>query len=216
VSVTEVSLGLTGPLTLGLAGEIGAACDRAADADVLVLRLTGGAITRPGWPGTVDVAVVSKWEKALRRLERLAAFTVGVCAGPADQAVLEVLLATDHRIADVGMTVVTGGSAEGLWPGVVLHRLVQQAGLGWARRLALLPGEFTASDLQAAGLLDEVTADADAAIEAVVKRASGLAGSEVAMRRMLLVDAVTVAHEEALGAHLAACDRTLRRSRSDA
>jgi isomerase DpgB len=205
---TEVHLDLSKGLTPVLVSEVADACDRTEDVDLLILRLTGGDV----WPGAVDLGLVSMWEKALRRLERVAAITVGVWEGPASQAALEVLLTTDHRIADPGAVMIIAGAVEGLWPGVVLHRLAQQIGLAGARRLTLLPGDVSAAELLEAGLLDEVTADLDAAVAAVTKRAAGITGSETAMRRMLLSDAVTVRHEEALGTHLAACDRTLRRS----
>ncbi|MCZ9336264.1 enoyl-CoA hydratase/isomerase family protein, partial [Streptomyces sp. TRM76130] len=40
--------------------------------------------------------------------------------------------------------------------------------------------------------------------------AGGLSGKELAIRRQLLFDAANTAFEDALGPHLAACDRALR------
>ena len=88
-----------------------------------------------------------------------------------------------------------------------MHRLVQQVGVGVARRLVLLPDELGADRLLQAGVLDQVVDDLDTAVIALQGR---VAGSEPAIRRRLLLDAATVAFEEALGAHLAACDRALR------
>jgi|SRR5882757_1224407 len=47
--------------------------------------------------------------------------------------------------------------------------------------------------------------------------AAGLrSGREPAIRRQLMYDAATTSFEEALGAHLAACDRMLRQASSEA
>jgi len=45
----------------------------------------------------------------------------------------------------------------------------------------------------------------------VAAAAGTFTGKEVAIRRQLLLDAAQHSFEEALGAHLAACDRALRR-----
>jgi isomerase DpgB len=60
--------------------------------------------------------------------------------------------------------------------------------------------------------VDELTADVEGALAAVADRAGAVDGGELAIRRQLLRDATTISFEEALGGHLAACDRMLRRS----
>jgi isomerase DpgB len=45
----------------------------------------------------------------------------------------------------------------------------------------------------------------------VVALTAGVAGEELAIRRQLLLDAGHTRFEDALGSHLAACDRALRR-----
>ncbi|MEW1864615.1 enoyl-CoA-hydratase DpgB [Streptomyces sp. NPDC088194] len=214
-TVVEADIDVARPLTPGLVAELADACDRVEDAGggrVLVVRLTGSKDAPAAWPGPAQVHLVGKWENALRRLERLDALTVGIVAGRCNQACLEVLLATDHRVAGPGTTLDAGTRTDGMWPGTALYRLVQQVGLATARRLVLFPGETGVPALHAAGVLDEVTQDAGAALAAVLKRAADSAGTEPALRRRLLLDAGTVSFEEALGSHLAACDRALRRT----
>lgn len=208
-SVVEVHIDLSGPLTQRSVDAIVDACVTADGSDVVLLRLNDASATPAEWPGDVGVHLVGRWEKALRGLERLDRITVGVCEGRCGRAVLEVLLATDHRIVDAVTELAVGDTPTGIWPGMALHRLVQQSGLTAARRL-LLATELRADELLAAGVADEVTTDVDAAVGALVVRLAGLVGTEVAVRRRLLLDAVTVGYEESLGTHLAACDRTLR------
>ncbi|MFD7664979.1 enoyl-CoA-hydratase DpgB [Streptomyces sp. NPDC059788] len=213
--VVEADIDVSRPLTPGLVAEIAEACDRVEDAGagrVLVVRLNGSKAQPAAWPGPARMHLVGKWENALRRLERIDALTVGLGAGRCNQACLEVLLATDHRIAGPGMALDAGTRTDGMWPGTVLYRLVQQVGLATARRLVLFPGEIDVPALRVAGVLDEVAQDAGAALAAVLKRAAASTGTETALRRRLLLDAGTVSFEEALGTHLAACDRALRRT----
>lgn len=213
-TATELRVDLAGALSPEMVAAVAEACaraERSAGCELLVLWLDGPADPARPWPGDAPVHLVSRWEKALRRLERLDLLTVGVCAGRASQAALEVLLATDHRIVGTDTAIRLGGGPSGVWPGMALHRLVQQSGLAAARRLVLRP-ELYAADLREAGVADEVAADPRAALAQALDRFAGLAGSEAAIRRRLLLDAVVVGYEEALGAHLAACDRTVRRA----
>ncbi len=202
-------------LTPTLVAEVNDFCDRVEDAPaagVAVVRLTGAAM--PGaeraWPGAADVHLVSKWERALRRLERFGAASVAVaggrCAGPA----LEVLFACDRRIALPDLRLEVPVTDEGVWPGMLWHRLVTQLGVGRARRL-LFRHELSAAEAAELGVVDEVTGDPDRAVAAVAAVVRGAAGRDLAVRRRLLLDAAATGFEEALGAHLAACDRTLRR-----
>jgi isomerase DpgB len=50
-----------------------------------------------------------------------------------------------------------------------------------------------------------------AAVAAIARQAAGITGTELAIRRQLFLDAGHTRFEDALGSHLAACDRTLRR-----
>jgi len=217
-TAVEVRLDLAGGLSPEMVASVAGACtlaEQSAGCELLVLWLDEAAGRAQPWPGDAPVGLVSRWEKALRRLERLGLVTVGVCAGRGSQAALELLLATDHRIIGVDTVLRLGGGPDGVWPGMVLHRLVQQCGLAATRRLVLVRTELYAADLHEAGVADEVAADPEVALTGVLDRLKGLAGSEAAIRRQLLLDAVVVGYEEALGAHLAACDRTVRRAAAE-
>ncbi|NJC11457.1 isomerase DpgB [Micromonospora profundi] len=164
------------------------------------------------WTSGMDVALVSKWERLVRRLERLGATTVAIASGDCGGMALDVLLATDFRIAtpDVRLTLPVDGEAT--WPGMAVFRLVQQAGGMRLRRAILFGTPVEASEGVDLGLIDEVTDDPATALAAVTARAAALTGSELAVRRRLMADAATTSFDEALGRHLAACDRALRRS----
>jgi isomerase DpgB len=164
------------------------------------------------WPGEPGIHLVNRWERAVTRTERLAAPTVALvpagCSGPAT----ELLLTADCRIGSPDTRLSLGRQPSGvLWPGMALHRLVHQIGMARARRLALFDIALTAPEAYGLGLLDEVTERPAAALTAALDRARELDGTEVAMRRRLLIEAGVTSREDALGVHLAACDRTLRR-----
>ncbi|GGK90956.1 enoyl-CoA-hydratase DpgB [Mangrovihabitans endophyticus] len=180
-------------------------------APVVVLWLAGGHAAADAWPGPAAASTIEAWEHALRRIERLPAITVGVLDGRCGAAALELLLTADYRMATRGASVSLPAPGEA-WPGMLLHRFVQQCGLIAARRVILLGGDADAEALTACDAVDRVSQDPAGEIDAIVARAAGVDGRDVALRRQLLFDAVTVDFEEALGTHLAACDRVLRRA----
>jgi isomerase DpgB len=94
---------------------------------------------------------------------------------------------------------------------MVLYRLARQAAPGVIRRAALLSEPIGANQALALALVDEVTDHPDAALAALAQRTVAVAGTELAIRRQLVFDASRTSFEDALGAHLAACDRALRR-----
>ncbi|AXB42459.1 hypothetical protein A4R43_07895 [Amycolatopsis albispora] len=193
-------------------------CDRidALSGNTVAVIEVGDAEPHQAWPGEVSIHLVSRWERAVRRVERLRATTIaaasGTCSGPA----LELLLATDYRLAAHDARLHLPSEPGGFWPGMVLHRLANQIGGRRARRLLLHPPELSAAEAAGWGLVDEVGQDLGAAVERVVSTLAPVDGAEFAIRRRLLLDAPTTTFEDALGVHLAACDRVLRRARADA
>lgn len=213
----DVSPRPSGDLMHSLTSAVTELCERGEDArgdGPIVVELTG---VEPedtgvsGWPQELSITTVNRWERAVRRLERLDAPTVAVTRGGCSGPALDLLLATDYRIGTGTTRLGLAREAGNLWPGMALHRLVQQAGLARVRRLALFGQELTAAEALELGLLDEMTADVEAALSAVTLNLRGLAGTELAVRRRLLLEAAVTSHEEAIGVHLSACDRTLRR-----
>jgi isomerase DpgB len=193
--------------------ELGAVCDAAEDGDAhgfVIVRVSG--VPGPDWADDLPVALVSKWERGLRRLERVPAVTIAVaeedCGGPA----LDALLAADYRIMPAWAKLIVPVVAGATWPGMALYRLARQAGGTAAARRAILFGTaIGAAAAHAIGVIDEVTDNSTLAIEKAMVVAAAVRGTELAIRRQLLQEALTTSYEDALGVHLAACDRALRR-----
>ncbi|MBB4906248.1 enoyl-CoA-hydratase DpgB [Actinophytocola algeriensis] len=175
-------------------------------------------ITGTGEPGAADadapdVALVNKWERVLRRLERLNRPTVAVVHGDCGGIAVEALLATDLRVAAPRTRLHLPAGPGGVWPGMGLYRLANQVGFARVRRWILFGYPLSAAEAVGVHLVDEVAEDTGAAIAAVVARLETADGADVAVRRQLMLDATTTTFEEALGRHLAACDRLSRRTR---
>ncbi|MEU1166732.1 enoyl-CoA-hydratase DpgB [Streptomyces sp. NPDC005921] len=199
------------PPTAVAVKELAALCDRVEDggAAVTVLRVTGAP--DPDWTDGLDTALVTKWERTLRRFERLPAVTVAVAAGDTGGTALDAFLTADLRLAAPGTRLVLPSDGEATWPGMAVFRLVRLLGAGRARRAVLFGDPIDAEQAIALGLADDLTDDPDTALADLLLRHAGHGGTELAVRRQLLLDAATTPFEDALGSHLAACDRALRR-----
>jgi isomerase DpgB len=205
------------PLSEELIASVVDVCDRieaSTSEAIVVLHVTEDpSVDREAkaWPGQVGIHLVNKWERTLRRLERLPSAIItaaeGACGGPA----LEIMLSADYRIGTADLSVRLAVNAGQVWPSMAVHRLTTQIGVARARQLVLFGIDVTAEQAERLGLVDELTTSVVDAIVYATKLVSGLAGSELAVRRRLLLDASTTSFEESLGAHLAACDRMLRR-----
>lgn len=204
------------PLSAGLVAAIGAACDRAEDRGegTVVLDVSGvpGSVPDEG----VTIALVSKWERLLRRFERLPAATIAVASGDCGGLALEALLVTDYRIATPSARLLIPERAQATWPGMVLYRLARQAGAAAVRRAVLFGVPISAAEAEAMHLIDALASDTQDALATAAELAEAVPGAELAIRRQLMQDALTVSFEDALGAHLAACDRVLRQASAEA
>lgn len=194
--------------------ELGAVCDAAEDGDAhgfVIVRVSG--VPEPQWTSDLSVALVSKWERGLRRLERLPAVTIAVADEDCGGIALDALLATDYRIMSGWAKLVVPVVAGGTWPGMALYRLARQAaGAGPVRQALLFGKPIGAGAAQAIGVIDEVAGNPTIAIEKAIEVATAARGAELAIRRQLMQEALTTSYEDALGVHLAACDRTLRQA----
>ncbi|MDA3647916.1 enoyl-CoA hydratase/isomerase family protein [Saccharopolyspora indica] len=190
-------------------------CDRVEDAsdDVLaIVQLGNGEPGGEQWPGEIDIHRVNRWERALRRMERLRAVTIAVAEGHCGNPAVEVLMVADHRIAanDAQLALPTGAGR--FWPGMVLYRLANQIGVARTRRLLISDPVISAAKAAEFGLVDETAVNLPAALDTAVAALGSVDAAEFAIRRRLLLDATTTSFEDALGVHLAASDRTLRRA----
>lgn len=205
------------PLSAASVEAVAAVCDRAEDhgrPGIVEVHLTGA----PGalWAGGLTVGLVTKWERMVRRLERLPMATVAVVSGDCGGTALDVLLASDFRIAAHGTRLLVPTDGTATWPGMALYRLVQQAGPAAVRRAVLLGAPIDADRAVALHLLDEVVHDTAAGFAALAGAVGPISARELAIRRQLMFDTTTTSFEDALGAHLAACDRALRRGTGEA
>jgi isomerase DpgB len=212
-TVLELRIDGAEPLGAATVAAVAAVCDRAEDllGDAVVVLRVGGSPAGE-WAGGLTVKLVNRWEQVLRRLERLPATTIAVADGDCGGPALDALLATDHRMATASVRLILPVQAGLVWPGMALYRLARQAPNAAAVRHAVLfGGVISVRDALLMHLVHEVTDDPATALTAAVTRASVVSGTELAVRRQLAHDAQTVGFEEALGVHLAACDRALRR-----
>ncbi|MBL1290052.1 enoyl-CoA-hydratase DpgB [Streptomyces sp. NPDC057067] len=201
----------TEPPSAVTAATVQAFCDTAEDragAGTVVVRVSGAPAE--GWTSGLDVSAVSKWERALRRLERLARATVVVASGDCGGAALDVFLACDIRTVTPDTRLLVARDAAATWPGMAGYRLVQLGGAARVRRALLFGEPIDAATALRIGVADELTEDPEGALAAAVALVGALVGDEIAVRRQLHFDAATTSFDEALGSHLAACDRVLR------
>jgi isomerase DpgB len=204
----------TRPPTRETVAALAAVCDLAEDrgATTRLVLTVSGSPTAP-WIDELTVALVSKWERALRRLERLPAVTVALASGDCGGTAFEALLAADYRIVTSATRLIVPVRHGATWPGMALYRLAHESTPTAAvRRAALFGTPLSATDALAAHLVHEVTDDVSGALAAFEALTGDVAGTELAIRRQLLAEATSASFEDALGAHLAACDRMLRRA----
>jgi isomerase DpgB len=209
----EVRIDGTKPLP-ELITTVNKACDQLTAArgeNGVIFAVDAAPANRPAWPGQVDIHVVRRWERAVQRIEKLSTISAvlarGVCFGPG----LEILLAADLRMAVPGTRLVFSAGDGHVWTGMSLYRLARQCGIARARQVMTWRPELPAEEAAQWGLLDAVDVAATEAPVLVAACAARLSGREIALRRQLVQEAVSAEFDDALGVHLAACDRELRR-----
>lgn len=205
------------PPTAETVAALAAVCDRAEDRGTDGhVRVEVSGTPSGDWTGELTVGLVSKWERALRRLELLPAATVAIATGDCGGTALDALLATDYRVATTSTRLIVPVHQGATWPGMALYRLAHQGTNSAPIRRAVLFGTpLYAVDALALHLIHEVTDDVPGALAALADLTEGFSGPELAIRRHLMLDAATATFEESLGTHLAACDRALRRLEPD-
>lgn len=205
-------LDATRPLSAASVEEMDDLCDRAEDhrgPGPVTIHVTG--VPPAGWAKELTVGLVSKWERVVRRFERLGRVTVAVASGDCAGMALDLLLAADVRIVAPGTRLLLSCVGGATWPGMTVYRLTQQAGASGVRRAVLLGAPIEADRALALNLVDEVSEDPASTLAALATAARAMDGAEMAIRRQLIFEAGSTTFEDALGAHLAAADRALRR-----
>ncbi|MFK0248235.1 enoyl-CoA-hydratase DpgB [Amycolatopsis azurea] len=197
------------PLSIAAVEEIDALCDRAEDRrepGPVTVHVTGAPPA--DWAKGLTVGLVSKWERVVRRFERLGRLTAAVASGECAGMALDLLLAADIRIAEPGTRLRLSSAGGGTWPGMTVYRLTEQAGAAGIRRAVLLGTPIETDRALTLNLVDEVSEDP---VKTLAELAGVADGAETAIRRQLIFEAGSTTFEEALGSHLAAADRALRR-----
>jgi isomerase DpgB len=210
----ELVLRLDGsrPLSAASVEELADLCDRAEDhreSGPVTVHVTG--VPFDGWANGLTVGLVSTWERVVRRFERLGRVTVAVASGDCAGTALDILLAADVRIVAPGTRLLLARAGGAAWPGMTVYRLTQQAGAAGIRRAVLLGAPIDAARALALDLVDEVSEDPATTLAGLAEAAGAMDGAEIAIRRQLIFEAGSTTFEDALGAHLAAADRALRR-----
>jgi isomerase DpgB len=221
LELTSVSEGLGLALTLDVArplaeltASVNAVCDeveKRATRSVVVLWLDGTSAESRTWPGEVAIRDVNRWERAIRRLERLPAANVAVASGPCGGPALDLLLAADFRISAPDLVLVLPVNDGHFWPGMSVYRLVQNLGVARARQIVIWGMDISVTKASELGLVDQVSENLDEAVHTAVVLMGRVSDQDLAVRRQLLLEASTAEYDDALGVHLAACDRELRR-----
>ncbi|MEU0131313.1 MULTISPECIES: enoyl-CoA-hydratase DpgB [unclassified Streptomyces] len=197
-----------------LTAALDAVCEQAGglrERAVVVLWFTPSPLQPREWPGAVSIQEVKRWERALRRLERLDHVNIAVVEGTCGGPVLDLLLAADYRIAGPDLRLLLPVNEGHFWPGMTLYRLVQHIGLARARRIVLWDSAVELHDATDLGIVDQVSEDLTEAVHTAAVLRGRLSDRETRIRRRLLEEAASAEYDDALGVHLAACDRELRR-----
>jgi isomerase DpgB len=216
-TIVKVEIDGAGLLSNELATQLGDTVDQAEDlgpSTVMLVHVAGHvnpAALRP-WPGRIDIQSVNKWERVLRRIERTALTTIALVEHTCSALALELLLVADRRLASGDFSMryaIPGGD---VWPGMALYRLSRQIGHARARKLFLDGTDITAALALELNIVDETVDHLASGVDRIAHLLKHAPVDDFAVRRRLMQDSLSTSFDDALGAHLAACDRALRRS----
>ncbi|MCB9780888.1 MAG: enoyl-CoA hydratase/isomerase family protein [Alphaproteobacteria bacterium] len=215
--VAHVTL-LRDRIDMQLVRELTAVCNHLEDdsaTKVVVFRGAGGVFCRgidyadfkPDQP--VDIHGFGKWEKMCVRIERLRKVTVSVLEGAVVGGGVQLALVTDARVMAPDATLQLDEVHHGFLPGMATYRLAKYVGLGHAKRLVMRCPVVTADEALRLGLVDRVTADVDAATDAVIAEFGPTHVVAVTLARRLLNESYEFSYEDAIGHFLAAQHRSI-------
>jgi isomerase DpgB len=215
--VAQIEVNGGGPVCSELTAQLGNAIDQAEDLEpgaIMLIHLTGHvdpAAVRP-WPGQIDVQSVNKWERVLRRIERSNLATILFVERACSAVALDLLVVADRRLAGEDFFVPSRISCGNVWPGMTLYRLARQIGESRARKVALEADGISAQRGIELHIIDEIIDVGTDGADRTARLLRNAPPEDFAIARRLMQDSLSTSFDEALGAHLAACDRALRRS----
>jgi len=214
-TIVKVDIDGAGLLSDGLMLQLSNALDQAEDIGptaVMLLHIAGQPSSSHAhyWPGQTHVAALSRWERLVRRIERSSVMTIALVEQSCSGLALELLLVVDRRLSKLDFSVMQepGGS---IWPSMALYRLSRQIGYARARRIYLDDRGLSAALAIEVNIVDEYVTDLANAMDRVAHLLTNAPLDDFAVRCRLMQDSVSTSFDDALGAHLAACDRALRR-----
>jgi isomerase DpgB len=204
IGTVKVELPGDAPMRLATAklNEVSLEVERAR-LDLVEVQIGELGLDPRDWPGAATPAEVNRWERAVRRFERLDVLTTVRLVGRAGGPALRLLLAADRRTGEADAVLFIPSMDRQRWPGMEIYWALHRLGMDAASRLFTNLGPITAAEAREVGLLDEICSAARV-IETEPDEAHR------AGWRNLLRDAGGMSYDEALGLHLAACDRLLR------
>lgn len=214
--VVQVEVDGSGVACGELTAQLSNAVDQAEDLGlcaIMLIHLAGyvNPTVVDSWPGQIDVQSVHKWERVLRRIERSNFVTILFAEHACSSVALELLLITDRRLAARDFFVLPPTFSGNVWPGMALYRLARQIGESGARELVLKAGGISAQRGVELRIIDEIIDIGTNRTDHTPVLLRYAPPDDFAIARRLIQDSLSTSFDEALGAHLAACDRTLRR-----
>ena len=218
--ILEASLSVGESLTKELVAQINTLCDQAEDAAVgSIVRINleshhRAEARRSDGSHTIDINLVNHWERALRRLECTPCVTVAVATDDIGGLSLALLLCTDCRVVGESTRLGLSHAGQTRLPGMVLYRLSHQLGPMLSRRMALLNRWLSSQEALQHGLVDAVSSQPSLAVHGLMQELQQHDLTHASLHRRLILEAPSVSYENALGSHLAACDRILRQAQA--
>lgn len=156
------------------------------------------------YPEPLDVRVISKWEKIVSYIERLDKITFAVLPPHVNDAVLQVALATDFNYCTAATQFKLSAISSGALPGMAEFRLAKQIGLGKAKTLLFTGQVFDASAAHSLGLVTEVSANPDQAVENMMKDLDSHQALTIQCARRLLTESYSNTYDDEIGDYFAA------------
>jgi isomerase DpgB len=125
---------------------------------------------------------------------------------------LDLLVVADRRLAGEDFFVQSPISCGKIWPGMTLYRLARQIGESCARKVALEADGISAQRGIELHIIDEIIDVGTDGADRTARLLRNAPPEDFAIARRLMQESSSTSFDEALGAHLAACDRALRGS----
>ncbi|MDK1288839.1 enoyl-CoA hydratase-related protein [Pseudoalteromonas umbrosa] len=156
-----------------------------------------------------------KWEKCIGRLEKLKNVKIVSCPNKVSQFALELLFVADYRVASNQAGLNLAAAQFDIIPTTFIYRAAHLLGDQQAKKLFLFGQSITANEGVNIGLYDELSDSAAEVVERVVNTLTPTLLNQFSIRRRLIADSHNQSIGEALGSHLAACDRLFALGEND-